>query len=223
MFKVKKFFGWFSFKKFVAVGLSCMMFLQCSSLSFASERKNVDLIENSTERIATQHKDGKYYVARFDKRTKILVQNIYIDGTNKLIDTVKCDLNRKNNLKSDSSKALKGCYCKTMCGSFSYNDDNDILCSRRNESKIVLAGISSQAQFDRAREFEKEVSSLKGCEERIGAAAALILAALLFPAGILADLTEAMLEAAGIGEGLWEICFQIREKCRNCDIAYEGI
>ena len=170
MMKGKNFLR-FSFKKFVAVGLSCVMFLQCSSLSFAGEHKNVDLIENSTERIATQHKDGKYYVARFDKKTKILVQNIYIDGTNKLINTVKCDLNIKNNLSADSNKSLNASYCKTTCCGFSYYDDNDILCSRGNESKIVLAGISDQAQFDRARKFEKEVSSLRACEERIGAAA----------------------------------------------------
>ena len=221
MFKVKKFFGWFSFKKFVAIGLSCVMFLQCSSLSFASENNNVNLIENSTERIATQHKDGKYYVAKFDKKTKILIQNTYIEGTNKLVDTIKCDLNPKNMVTSNN---LKSSNCYTLFG-YGYSDDKDVTCkSPDGNYKMVLYGISNQSQFDRAYSFEDKVLSLKDSQNRVQASIIGLLIYLILPEGkLINDLTDAMLKAAGVGEVFWGGCFDIHAKCKECQAAYDRI
>ena len=106
-------------RKLLSLMLVFIFFVQIPCFTFASE--NVSLKENENQRIATQYENGKVYVAVFDKNTKILIQNTYDEKTNKLLNTIRCNLNINPNILKSSDTYT------TSCGYNYYRFDNGVV------------------------------------------------------------------------------------------------
>ncbi len=208
MMKGKSFLR-FSFKKVVAVGLSCMMFLQCSNLSFAGENDKIKTYEDANVRICSGLEDLGYVEAKYDKNSKILVQRIFDPNTHKLISEQTFDLNKNFNEKTKASQTNLGLSRYTWCG-YNFWEDTDpkinmIYCEiHGGNNKGVMLDMGSREAIKNAYEFADVVEDIANSEAIITMTIGLgILAAILFPGGTVArEITKEALEAVGVPAAL---------------------
>ena len=175
----------FSFKKFVAVGLSCMMFLQCSSLSFAGENDRIKTYEDSNVRICSGLEDCGYVVCTFDKKTKKLEQKITDPKTGALLSLNTFDLSKKYTTSLDRSQTKLGQRRNTWSG-YKYWTDTDpkinmIYCEiHGGNNKGVYLDIGSKESIKTAYEFADIVEDIGDEETAIAVEVGLDIIASLF-------------------------------------------